>query len=252
MTLWDYYLRYMREICEGEREAPEGIVLTEEEPMKRAMEIQQRTGGDIPSFVRACAQAEDADIPQTLYDGFDPNELFSALSQAAGEAAPVVETREEAPAPDPDAGKHPFEVFLDCLSLDERLVQYLIDVLKRDDRLAFFKLSQITTRMDLDPREFLLWLGSKELYAGEEERSCAVLMDACLQRLMAEGQGQLAAALLSGDQATFEAFRCEAPELVHVPAATFDWFSRNYLDQSYPIRFLLRAGGVEFPGMEPG
>lgn len=245
MTLWDYCLRYMREICEGEREAPEGVAFTEEDPMKRALELQQQTGGDIPAFVRACAQAEGVEIPQALYDSFDPNELFSALSQAAGETAPA-----EAPAPDPDAGKHPFEVFLDCLSLDERLIQYLIDVLRRDDRLAFFKLSQITTRMDLDPREFLLWLGSRELYADEEERSCAVLMDACLQRLMSEGQGQLAAALLSGDRATFEAFRCEAPELVHVPAATFDWFVRNYLDSSYPVRFLLRAGGVEVPGVE--
>ena len=249
MTLWDYYLRYMREICEGEREAPEGVVLTEEDPMKRAMELQQRTGGDIPAFVRSCAQAEGAEIPQALYDSFDPNELFSALSQAA-EGAASAEAQGETPAPDPDAGKHPFEVFLDCLSLDERLIQYLIDVLKRDDRLAFFKLSQITTRMDLDPREFLLWLGSRELYADEEERFCAVLMDACLQRLMSEGEGQLAAALLSGDRATFEAFRCEAPELVHLPAATFDWFARNYLDRSYPVRFLLRAGGVEFPGIE--
>ena len=37
----------------------------------------------------------------------------------------------ESLAPDPDAGKHAFEVFCDCIALDEQLVAYLIDVLKR-------------------------------------------------------------------------------------------------------------------------
>lgn len=61
----------------------------------------------------------------------------------------------ESPAPDPDAGKYAFEVFCDCIALDEQLVAYLIDVLKRQDRTAFYKLSQVTTHLDLDPREFL-------------------------------------------------------------------------------------------------
>ena len=51
----------------------------------------------------------------------------------------------ESPVPDPDAGKHAFEVFCDCIALDEQLVAYLIDVLKRQDRTAFYKLSQVTT-----------------------------------------------------------------------------------------------------------
>ena len=59
--------------------------------------------------------------------------------------------------------------------------------------------------------------------------------------------GQLLAALLSGDQHTFETFRCEAPELVHLPQATFVWFCRNYLDRDYPFRMLLRCNGVTFP-----
>ena len=58
---------------------------------------------------------------------------------------------------------------------------------------------------------------------------------------------ELLAALLSGDQKTFELFRCQAPELVHLPEATYDWYSRNYLDQYYPVRFMMRLHGVTFP-----
>ena len=59
--------------------------------------------------------------------------------------------------------------------------------------------------------------------------------------------GEQAAALLSGDRKTFELFRCEAPELLHLPEATFDWYCRNYLDRDYPLRMILRLNGVEFP-----
>ena len=85
-----------------------------------------------------------------------------------------------------------------------------------------------------------------EDYAEEEEQVCATLMDRCLERLMAEGQTETVAALLSGDEATFNAFRCEAPELVHLPEATFEWYARNYLDRDYPIRALMRWNGVDF------
>ncbi len=131
--------------------------------------------------------------------------------------------------------------------MDDGLVQYLIDVLKRRDWKEFYKLSQITTRMDLDPEEFLYWLGHREDYADDEERSCAVIMDSCLERLMNEGKLELAAALLSGDRTTFDRFRCDAPELVHLPQATYDWFSRHYLDRDYPIRVLMKWNGVTFP-----
>ena len=139
------------------------------------------------------------------------------------------------------------DVFLDCITMDDALVQYLIDVLKRRDWKEFYKLSQITTRMDLDPEEFLYWLGHREDYASEEERVCAAVMDACLLRLAQERRLDAAAALLSGDRKTFEAFRCEAPELVHLPAATFEWYEKNYLNRDYPIRFIMRLNGVVFP-----
>ena len=189
------------------------------------------------AFVRACA-AQDGDAL--------PEELFTECAPVPD--APPAPQADAAPSePDPDAGKHAFEVFLDCVAMDDGLVQYLIDVLKRRDWKEFYKLSQITTRMDLDPEEFLYWLGHREDYADDEERSCAVIMDGCLERLMNEGKLELAAALLSGDRITFDRFRCDAPELVHLPQATYDWFSRHYLDRDYPIRALMKCNGVTFP-----
>ena len=73
------------------------------------------------------------------------------------------------------------------------------------------------------------------------------MMDACLERLRQEGRLELLAALLSGDRHTFETLRCEAPELVHLPQATYEWYCRNYLDRDYPFRMLLRCNGVTFP-----
>ena len=108
-----------------------------------------------------------------------PEELFVTESSDLGglqfflQGAETPEAAPEAPAqppePDPDANKHAFEVFLDCIAMDDGLVQYLIDVLKRMDRAEFFKLSQITTKLDLDPEEFLYWLAHRQDYAGEEE-----------------------------------------------------------------------------------
>ena len=57
----------------------------------------------------------------------------------------------------------------------------------------------------------------------------------------------VAAALLSGDRMTFDALRCEAPELRQLPVATYAWFEKNYLDRDYPLRFVLRCNGVQFP-----
>ena len=166
--------------------------------------------------------------------------------QAEEPPAPAGEADE--PAPDPDAGKHAFEVFCDCLMLDENLIAYLIDVLKANDRAGFYKLSQVTTHLDLDPDEFLYWLAHREDYAEtDEERACAVILDACLNRLRAEGQMDVAAALLSGDRMTFDALRCEAPELRQLPVATYVWFEKNYLDRDYPLRFVLKCNGVQFP-----
>ena len=143
-------------------------------------------------------------------------------------------------------------MLLDCVALDDDLVQYLTQVLRDRDWAGFYKLSQITTKMDLNPEEFLFWLGNKELWADDEERACAAVMDACMERLRQEGRLELMAALLSGDRHTFESFRCEAPELVHLPQATYDWYCRNYLDRDYPFRMLLKCNGVTFPRRKEG
>lgn len=239
MTLFDYYLQYMTEVWEGKRPAPEGITLPDSGDESTRIQAlgQQLQAMGMAAFVRACA-AQDGDAL--------PEELFTESAPVPD--APPAPQAEAAPSePDPDAGKHAFEVFLDCIAMDDGLVQYLIDVLKRMDRAEFFKLSQITTKLDLDPEEFLYWLAHRQDYAGEDEQICAAVMDAALLRLAQEGRLDVVAALLSGDRKTFEALRCEAPELVHLPAATYDWYARHYLDRDYPIRLIMRLNGVRFP-----
>ena len=247
MTLFDYYLQYMTQVWEGKRPAPEGITLPEdgdEAARIQALGRQLQAMG-MAGFVRACAAQDGTVLPEELFvtENSDLGGLQFFLQGAeTPEAAP------ERPAtPDPDANKHAFEVFLDCIAMDDGLVQYLIDVLKRMDRAEFFKLSQITTKLDLDPEEFLYWLAHRQDYAGEEERACAAVMDHALLRLAEEGRLDVVAALLSGDRKTFETFRCEAPELVHLPAATYDWYAQHYLDRDYPIRLIMRLNGVKFP-----
>lgn len=246
MTLFDYYLQYMTQVWEGKRPAPEGITLPEDgDEAARIQSLgQQLQAMGMAEFVRACAAQDGTVLPEELFsEHVDPNGLeFFLRDPDAPEPAP------ERPAtPDPDANKHAFEVFLDCIAMDDGLVQYLIDVLKRMDRAEFFKLSQITTKLDLDPEEFLYWLGRRELYAGEEEQVCAAMMDHVLLRLAEEGRLDVVAALLSGDRKTFEALRCEAPEMVHAPVATYDWYVQHYLDRDYPIRLIMRLNGVKFP-----
>ncbi len=248
MTLFDYYLQYMTELWEGKRPAPEGITLPEggDESARIQALGQQLQAMGMAHFVRACATQDGTELPEELFKESGDLGGFEAFLRNVDDGAGAPEP-EIAPEPDRDADKHAFEVLLDCIAMDDGLVQYLIDVLKRMDRKEFFKLSQITTKLDLDPEEFLYWLGHREDYAGEEEQGCAALMDAALLRLAEEKRLDVVAALLSGDRKTFEALRCEAPELVHVPAATFEWYEKNYLDRDYPIRIIMRLNGVQFP-----
>ena len=186
-------------------------------------------------------------LPEELFAESGDLGSFELFLQNADKAQEALAAEKKSATPDPDANKHAFEVFLDCIAMDDGLVQYLIDVLKRMDRKEFFKLSQITTKLDLDPEEFLYWLGRREMYADKEEQGCAVAMDHALLRLADEGRLDVVAALLSGDRNTFETFRCEAPELMHAPIATFEWYEKNYLDRDYPIRLIMRLNGVQFP-----
>ena len=163
MELCDYYLKYMNALCEGTLAAPEGIALSGETPEERAMSLQAALKNiSVPDFVRRCARAAGDALPDGLLDRFNEEDFARALfarmalggaPQAEEPPAPAEEADE--PAPDPDAGKHAFEVFCDCLMLDENLIAYLIDVLKANDRTGFYKLSQITTHLDLDGRRLL-------------------------------------------------------------------------------------------------
>lgn len=250
MTLFEYYLQYMTEVFEGRRPAPEGITLTGDDEGARMKQLGAQLGAmGMAEFVRRCAAQDGTELPEALFEGGENDgatDFFAKMAENPTPTSEEVPPAEEAP-PDPDKGKHAFEVFLDCMEMDDGLVQYLIEVLKTKNWKEFFKLSRIATRMDLDPEEFLFWLGNKELYAGEEERACVAVMDGCMARLARENRLDVLAALLSGDRKTFELFRCEAPELVHLPEATFDWFCRNYLDRDYPIRVLMKCNGVVFP-----
>lgn len=260
MTLFSYYLQFLTEICEGTRPLPAGMTLTQTDEMQRAIELQtQIQSMGIPAFVRACAAESGIEIPESAYEGFDEHVLLDALqslpTQSGETDAAADASAASAEAPADDAPAEPvrseirdiYEVFLDSVCLDDALLSYLIDILKRGARDEFETLSHAAARTILDIDDFLAWLGNKELLAPVEERACVRIMDGCMERLLHEGKRELLAALLSGDEATFCAFRAEAPELCHLPDATYAWYCENYLDRYYPARFFMRCGGVNFP-----
>lgn len=249
MSLIPYYLQYLSEICEGTREAPAGIALTEQEDLKKAMQLQTEIAKmGIPAFVRACAAADGTEIPQEEYDSFDPAELNAAIAQLAAASQPQEQPEEDAlQEPVKTETRDIFEIFLDSVCLDDNLLTYLIDILKRRSEPEFAKLSHAAARTELKLDDFLAWLGNMELLADEDEQACAAIMDKCLYRLEQEGELELIAALLSGDEKTFKLFRTQAPELVHLPDATYEWYCKHYLDRYYPVRFILHHQGIELP-----
>lgn len=252
MTLIEYYLRDLQEIADGTRRPPEGIVLTEEEPMRKATQLQEQiqTIG-IAEFVRRCAAQDGQILPQEVYDNFKPEDLMATLNALTSQQ-PEEEEDENAPPKidEPDGPRNAYEVLLDCCCLEEKLLYYLIDVLKRRDEAEFQKLALVTTRKAFTCDDFLYWFATKQNRASQEELICVTIIDACLDRLSSEGQTELIAALICGDRTTFELFRCEAPELQHLPDATFEWFDRNYLANLYPIRYMLKFNGIKFPAEE--
>ena len=154
MTLLERYLNYLSQICEGSRTPPEGILLTRTGDMEKAVELQQQIAGlGIPEFVKRCAAQE----------------------------APAEE--EAQPEPVKTEIRDIYEVFLDSVCLEDNLLSYLIDILKRGAKDEFQTLSHAAARTLLDMDEFLLWLGNKEAFAGPDERACAAIMDGCLNRL---------------------------------------------------------------------
>lgn len=255
MTLIEHYLRDLQEIADGTRQPPEGIVLTEEEPMQRAAQLQEQIQHiGIPEFVRRCANQDGITLPDELYASFKPEDLLATLSALTGQSQePVEETDDESAPPkidEPDGPRSAYEVLLDCCCLDEKLLCYLIDTLKREAEEEFQKLALVTARKAFTRFDFLYWFGTKHLRAEEEEMICVTIMDACFDRLASMGETELIAALISGDRTTFELFRCEAPELKQLPVATFEWYEQNYLDKFYPLRYMMKFNGITFPTKE--
>ncbi len=247
MKWTDYYFKYLEAVGEGKLAAPKGFELTEEEPLRRAAQLQERIAqSGIACFVRACAEQEGTTLPEGLFDNFDPSDLFAAMEQA-----PAAEEEADPDAPpridEPDGPRSAYEVLLDCCCLDEKLLQYLIDVLKRGAEEEFQKLALVTARKAFTRADFLYWFGTKEQRGDREELICVTLMDACFDRLAAQKEVELIAALISGDRTTFELFRCEAPELRQLPEATFAWYEKNYLQGYYPLRYMMKFNGISFP-----
>ena len=91
MTLFDYYLRYMTEVWEGTRPAPEGITLPEggDENARIQALGQQLQDMGMAAFVRACAAQDGTVLPEELFaesgdlGGF---ELFLQNADKAQEA----------------------------------------------------------------------------------------------------------------------------------------------------------------------
>jgi len=255
MNVIERYFLYLQQINEGTRPAPEGITLTQTEPLAKAGELQaQITEMGVPAFVSLCAAQDGQTIPAEELDSFRQEDLVSVLQSMLSPAEEEQEPEEDPSASpqidEPDGPRSVYEVLIDCCSLDEKLMYYLIDVLKRQAEEEFQKLALVTTRKAFTRRDFLYWYGTKESRASREELICVTLMDACFDRLAKDGQIELIAALLSGDRTTFELFRCDAPELVHLPEATYEWFEEYYLQGLYPLRYMLKFNGVEIPKEE--
>ncbi len=251
MTLIEHYLKDMQGIADGSRVPPEGIELTQDDPLRRAAELQEQIRAmGVPEFVRRCAKQDGEEIPEEVYAAYKPEDLLALLQALTAQEDSAPEEPDPAEPPkidEPDGPRSAYEVLLDCCCLDEKLLYYLIDVLKRGAEEELQKLALVTARIAFTQADFLYWFATKQDRALQEELICVTLMDACFDRLAAEGQKELIAALLCGDQTTFELFRCDAPELMHLPDATFAWYEKNYLQGYYPIRYMLKYNGVEFP-----
>ena len=251
MTLIERYLKYMQGIADGSRVPPEGITLTQDDPLRRAAELQEQIQAlGVPEFVRRCAAQDGEVIPEDVCAAYKPEDLLAALQALTAQEEAPADTPDPAAPPkidEPDGPRSAYEVLLDCCLLDENLLYYLIDVLKRGAEEEFQKLALVTARKAFTQADFLYWFATKQDRAPQEELICVTLMDACFDRLAAEGEKELIAALISGDQRTFELFRCDAPELMHLPDATFAWYDKNYLQGYYPVRYMLKYNGVTLP-----
>ena len=117
MDLFERSLHYMLEIMQGKRTPPEGMNITAEDEEERARQVgEQAAAMGVEALVRACAAQDGEELPEEL---FQHNADGMPLSDKVNGVQFFVKKDggEDTPAPDPDKGKHAFEVFLDCLAL---------------------------------------------------------------------------------------------------------------------------------------
>ena len=82
-----------------------------------------------------------------------------AKASVQEETMEAAELPEEAPAePVRTEVRDIYEVFLDSVCLDDNLLTYLIDILKRRSEPEFAKLSHAAARTELKLDDFLAWL----------------------------------------------------------------------------------------------
>ena len=85
MSLIPYYLQYLSEICEGTRQAPEGLALSEQDDLKKALQLQAGIAEmGIPAFVRACA-AQDGTLTVTDSDGSTQSGTYTLTQRDAND-----------------------------------------------------------------------------------------------------------------------------------------------------------------------
>ena len=94
MTLMDYCMQYIGEIMDGKRAAPEGVTLTETDPMRRSLELLQKA----------------ADLGHTLADSDltvegEKSSVLQVLTNLAAGASPALRPQPGGTMP-PPGGEH--------------------------------------------------------------------------------------------------------------------------------------------------
>ena len=65
MKVPEYYMTLLQELSEGTRKPPEGISLSQQEPLPRAIELQQQIQGmGLPEFLRRCAAQDGTELDE--------------------------------------------------------------------------------------------------------------------------------------------------------------------------------------------
>ena len=112
MELFDYYLRYMTEVFEGTRPAPDGIVVTAEDEAGRMQQLSaQLAEMGIAAFVRACAAQDGVTLPEELCQQGDTADLAALLSAAETPQEESAQARKSQSSPTPTPASTPLRCF---------------------------------------------------------------------------------------------------------------------------------------------